>query len=184
MRKAKTILIVLSIQLLIAVSLSLINPISDYIVRIKGSEYTFATEYVEHYGDFTDFVEIQCPIKHGFDKELTYDYYDKQYAIIETDENGLSYISELSDNPPEKGDWLGTEKDHFTHFTWYSQKIDYELYEKKAEELFVDFDWKSKRLSDGYEMTVNVSIYKGKAVLNEIRVNGIEIEEFLNRAEA
>ena len=46
-------------------------------------------------------------------------------AIIETDENGLSYISALTDNPPESGDWLGTERDSFHHYNWYNKRIDY-----------------------------------------------------------
>ncbi len=179
MRKVKPIIIVLSIQLLIAVSLSLINPISDYIVRSKGTEYTFATEGAEIYGDYTTFIELQCPIKHSFDKDLT-NYYDKQYAIIETDENGHSYISVLSDNPPEKGDWLGTEKDSFHHFNWYNKKLDYNLY-RMAEESTDFLAAKLTGMSDEYEITVSVFVYEGKAVLNEIQVNGVEIEDFLNR---
>ena len=182
MRKAKPILIVLSVQLLIAVSLALINPVSDYIVRTKGTEYTFATEAAGIYGDYEDFVEIQCPIKHSFDKEQAYDYYDKQYAIIETDENGLSYISALTDNPPESGDWLGTERDSFHHYNWYNKRIDYNLY--RIAEGSTDFlAAKISGLSDEYEITVSVFVYKGKAVVNEIMVNGVEIEEFLNKLE-
>lgn len=179
MRKAKPILIVLSVQFLIAVSLALVNPISDCVVRTKGTEYTFATEAAEIYGDYEDFVEIQCPIKHSFDKEQAYDYYDKQYAIIETDENGLSYISALSDNPPESGDWLGTEKDSFHHYNWYYQNIDYNLY-RIAEESADFLAAKISGVSDEYEITVSVFVYKGKAVFNEILVNGVEIEEFLS----
>ena len=51
MRKAKPILAVLSVQLLIAVLLTLVNPVGEYIVRTKRTEYTFATEAVEIYGD-------------------------------------------------------------------------------------------------------------------------------------
>ncbi|MBQ8782816.1 MAG: hypothetical protein IJZ57_03490 [Clostridia bacterium] len=179
MRKAKPIIIVLSIQLLIAVSLALVNPISDYIVRTKGTEYTFAIEGAEIYGDYTTFVELQCPLKLGFDKDLD-NYYDRQYAIIETDESGLSYISALSDNPPEKGDWLGTPKDSFHHFSWYNKKLDYEIY-REAEESTDFFAAKLTGVSDEYEITVSVFVYKGKAVLNEIQVNGVEIEDFLNK---
>lgn len=178
MRKAKVILIVISIQLLVAVSLALINPVGDYIVRTKGTEYIFLTEGVEIYGDYTTFMELQCPIKMEFDKDRN-DYYDKQYAIIKTDKNGLSCISELSDNPPPKGDWLGTAKNDFHHFCWYSQKIDYNLF-SKAEEIVAYSDEKMWHVSDEYEITLNVSVYKGKAVMNEIQINGVEIEEFLN----
>ena len=177
MRKAKPILAVLSVQLLIAVLLTLVNPVGEYIVRTKGTEYTFATEAVEIYGDYEDYVEIQCPIKHSFDKNQAYDYYDRQYAIIEADENGLSYIAALSDNPPESGVWLGTEKDSFHQFNRYYKRIDYNLY-KKAEESADFFDTKVSGFSDEYETTVSVYVYKGKAVLNEIRVNGVEIQEF------
>ncbi len=179
MRKAKSVIILISIQFLIAIALTLINPVSDYIVRTKGTEYIFLTDSVELYGDFSDYVELSCSIKIGFDKELVYDYYAKQYAIIETDENGLSYISGVSDNQPREGAWLGNKTDSFHHFTWHSKTIDYDLF-SKAEEIAAYSDEKMWHISDEYEITLNISVYKGKAVLNKILIDGIEVEEFLN----
>lgn len=181
MRKSKPVIILLSIQLLIAVTFALINPINDFIIRTKGTEYTFATQEAALYGDFTDFVEIQCHIKYGFDYDR-FEYYPEQYAIIETDENGISNISALSDVKPENKDWLGTEKKPFGFYNWYTQKLDYELYEKGVKNTSF-FDRSSLTFSDEYDITVNVSVYKGKAVFNEILVDGVEIEKFIENTE-
>ena len=40
--------------------------------------------------------------------------------------------------------------------------------------LFYDYEF-----TDKHEVMVNVSVYKGRAVLNAILVDGVEIEEFL-----
>ena len=180
MRKSKPVIILLSIQLLVAVTFALVNPINDFIIRTKGTEYTFKTQEAALYGDFTDFVEIQCHIKYGFDYDR-FEYYPEQYAIIETDENGFAYISDLSDVQPESGDWLGTEKYRFEYYNWYCKELDYRLY-KLGIENTTFFDRKHLNFSDEYEITVNVSVYKGKTVLNEILVDRVEIEEFLENS--
>lgn len=176
MRKSKPVIILLSIQLVIALSLALINPVSDYVIRRKGTEYTFSVEEAWLTGDFVNYVEANCYIEFRFDFDR-FEYHPENYAIIETDENGISYISKLSEIPPENGNWLGTEEKEFDWFCCYSSnKLDYSLIENafKNIDLFEDFSF-----SDSYEITVKVSVYKGKAVLNSFLVDGVEIEEFL-----
>lgn len=176
MRKSRSVIILLSIQLIIALSLALINPVSDYVIRRKGTEYTFAVEEAWLTGDFVSYVEANCYIefRFGYDR---FEYHPENYAIIETDKNGISYISKLSGIPPENGDWLGTEEKPFDWFCCYSSdKLDYGPFKNafKNIDLFEDFNF-----SDNYEITVKVSVYKGKAVLNTFLVDGIKIEEFL-----
>ena len=95
MRKLKPVVILLSIQLVIALSLTLINPVSDYVIRRKGTEYTFAVEEAWLTGDFVSYVEANCYIEFRFVYDR-FEYHPENYAIIETDENGISYISSLS----------------------------------------------------------------------------------------
>lgn len=178
MRKAKPVVILLAIHIFVALSISLFNPIKDAIIRAKGTEYTFATQETYLTGDFTEYINAECHIKYGFDYDR-FEYYPEHCAIIKTDENGLAYISELSFYPPESGDYIGTEKHPFAWFNFYSKELDFELYEKacSSSSLFGGFDF--NHLGE-YEITVNVSVYKGETVLNAILVDGVEIEEFIN----
>lgn len=174
MRKSKPVITLLSIQLVLAVALALVNPVNDYIIRTKGTEYTFAVHESWLTGDFVNYVEANCYLDFGFDFDR-FDYHSEPYAVISTDKNGLSYISELSETPPENGDWVGTEEEPFDYVCYYSSdKIDYELIENTDL-----FDSNSFDFSDKYEITVRVSVYKGKTVLNAFLVNGVEIGEFL-----
>lgn len=176
MRKPKPVVILLSVQLIFAIALAFVNPVKDYLIRKNGTEYTFATQEAFLTGNFIDSVTAECHIKYGFDYDR-FEFYPQPYAIIETDENGLAYISALSDTPPESGDWLGTEKNHFYCFNFYSKELDFNLYENalKNTDLFDE----SFEFSDKYEITVNISVYKGETVLNAILINGVEIGEFL-----
>lgn len=180
MRKLKPVVILLSIQLVIALSLTLINPVSDYVIRRKGTEYTFAVEEAWLTGDFVSYVEANCYIEFRFVYDR-FEYHPENYAIIETDENGISYISSLSGTPPENGDWLGTEEKPFDWYCCYSSdKSDYEAFKKafKNTDSFENFNF-----SDNYEITVKVSVYKGRAVLDSFLVNGVEIEKFIENTE-
>lgn len=178
MRKAKPVIVLLAIQLFVALAIALFNPVKDAIIRAKGTEYTFATQETFLTGDFTEYVNTDCHIKYGFNYDR-FGYSPEEYAVIKTDENGLAYISELSFFPPENGDYLGTENKPHTWFSFYSKELDFELYEKacSSSSLFSGMEF---NLSQEYEITVNVSVYKGEAVMNAILVNGVEIEEFIN----
>ena len=90
--------------------------------------------------------------------------------------NGISYISSLSETKPECGDWLGTEEKSFDYFCYFaSEKLDYD----SVESAFDINPVSDSELSEKYDITVSVSVYKGRAVLDKFLVNGTEIEEFL-----
>ena len=118
MRKSKPVLILLSIQLMLVILLAMINPVTNLVVRTFGTEHTFETSEVLYFGDFIDEVRFCCYIKYGFNYSR-FDYmYDQpeRYAVIDTDENGMSYVSALSREKPESGEWLGTSKEPYA---WY-----------------------------------------------------------------
>ena len=175
MRKSKPVIILLSVQLIIALSLALINPVCDYIVRKKGTEFTFSVYNAWFTGDFVNYLEANCYIDFRFDFDR-HDYHPEKYAVISTDENGISYISSLSETKPECGDWLGTEEKSFDYFCYFaSEKLDYD----SVESAFDINPVSDSELSEKYDITVSVSVYKGRAVLDKFLVNGTEIGEFL-----
>ena len=179
MRKSKPVIILLAIQLIIALSLAFINPVCDFIVRKKGTEHTFSVDDAWFTGDFVNYLEANCYIDFRFNFDR-HNFHPENYAVIATDENGISYISALSETKPENGDWLGTEDKDFGYFCYFSsEKLDYDLIEAAFDINPVsDFE-----LSEKYDITVSVSVYKGRAVLNKFLVNGIEIEDFINNTE-
>lgn len=180
MRKIRPVAILLAIQLIIAVSLALINPINDYIIRKKGTEYTFATQGAYLTGDFSSYIVINCMLKFGFDYNR-FGYYPEEYGIIDTDENSLAYISELSHTKPEGKDYLGSDKKSYAyllHFTSDEIKLDLIGFETKDVDSLSD---KDLSFLDDHEVTVNVSVYKGDAVVNEFYIDGIEAEEYLQK---
>lgn len=173
MRKSKPVIILLSIQLAIALILALINPASDFIVRKKGTEHVFALGHTYLTGDFVNFMQANAGIKVTYEVDRFGNHPQKNYAIITTDENGVSYISSLSDEKPESGEWLGTEaKSYDYYYVFTSDKIDCELIENN-QDLFYEFDF-----SDKYEITAKAYVYKGRAVLDSFLVDGVELEDF------
>ena len=180
MRKSKPVIILLAIQLIIALSLAFINPVCDFIVQKKGTEYTFSVDDAWFTGDFVNTLEANCYLDFRFDFDR-HDFHPETHAVIATDENGISYISALSETKPESGDWLGTEEKAFDYYCYFSsEKLDYDLVEAAFfnTDLLSDFE-----LTENYDITVSVSVYKGRAVLNKFLVNGIEIEDFINNTE-
>ena len=177
MCKSKPVIIFLSIQLIIAVSLALINPAKDFIIRQKGTEYTFSVDDAWFTGDFTEYVEANCFLDFRFDFNR-FDYYTESYGIIETDENGVSYIASLSHTAPESGNYLGTEEKYFGHWGYYSsERIDCSIAEKKLGYPAWSEDY---NFFADHEITVRISVYKGETVLNAFLVDGVEIEEYMN----
>lgn len=176
MRNSRSVAILLAIQLVIAVSLALINPISDYVIRKYGTEYIFATKNAYLTGDFSEYVNITCELKYDFNDS---DY--AEYAIIDTDENSLAYISETSDTKPEGKDYLnmdGYAIGYVSYFTSDDVKLD--LIDIETRELIADYLFEDNLdFLDGHEVTVSISVYKGKAVANEFYVDGITAEEYI-----
>lgn len=181
MRKSKPVLILLSIQLILVILLAMINPVTNLVVRTFGTEHTFETSEVLYFGDFIDEVRFCCYIKYGFDYSR-FDYmYDQpeRYAVIDTDENGMSYVSALSREKPESGEWLGTSKEPYAWYDSFKKTVDAELFQKVFDANPPVFDGETLEVNPEYKFTVKAHVYKGIAVFDEMRINGVEVEEFL-----
>ena len=180
MRKFRPVAILLAIQFIIAIALALVNPATDYIIRKYGTEYTFATQNAYLTGDFSEYVNITCKLKYGFD-DIDFAGIKNVYAIIDTDENSIAYISELSGKKPEDKDYL--DVDGFAVETvsyYYSKDIKLDLINTETQEIIMDSLLEGKiNLLDGHEVTVSISVFKGKAVANEFYIDGITAEEYI-----
>ncbi len=181
MRKFRLVAILLLIQIVIAVSLALINPITDYVVRRYGTEYIFATQDAYLTGDFSEYVSITCKLEYGF-YEGEYEAVQAEYAIIDTDENSLAYISDVSDTKPEDKDYINMEGFAIGAVSYYSSdEIKLNIISSETKEIITDilFEDKLDTFFDVHEVTVSISVYKGKAVTNELYVDGITAEEYI-----
>lgn len=181
MRKSKPVIILLSIQLIFSVAVALINPVTNLIVRTFGTEHIFETSEVLYYGNLDDETIINCRIKYGFEYDrFEYVYgVSERYAVIGTDENGLSYISSLSHSKPESGDYLGTGKYTYPWYDNFEKAVDSNLFKKVFSINPPMFHDEDLTLHPDYKFTVKVHIYKGTAILDEVYVNGVELDEFL-----
>lgn len=181
MRKFRPVAILLVIHIVIAVSLALINPISEYIIRKHGTEYTFATQEAYLCGNFSEYVNISCRLKYGFN-EAVYGDIQAEYAIIDTDENSIACISEISDTKPETKDWLDMDGYSVGYISYYnSDELKLDLFSTETQEIITDalFNDKIDSFFDGHEVTVSLSVYKGQSIVNEFYVDGIKAEDFI-----
>lgn len=180
MRKFRPVAILLAIQLVIAFALALINPVSDHIIRKYGTEYIFATQKAYLTGDFSEYVQLTCVLKYGSDI-FRFANAQRVCATIDTDENSLAYISEVSGKKPESKDYLDVKGYSVETVSYYtSDKIKLDLISTETKEIIADSLWEDdKNLLDGHEVTVSISVYKGKAVANEFYIDGIEAEEYI-----
>lgn len=181
MRKSRPVVILLSIQLAFTVVIALINPLTNLIIRTFGTEHTFETSEVLYFGNAEDDLIFYCHIKYGFDyNRFEYEYgISERYAVIDTDENGISYVSSLSHEKPESGVYLGSLKHTYP---WYDN------FEKAVNPKYSDvifnsdppvFDGETLEVNPEYKFTVKAHIFRGMSVLDEIYVNGVELEKFL-----
>ncbi len=180
MRKFRPVAILLSIQFIIAVSLALINPITDYVVRKYGTEYTFATKEAYLTGDFSEYVAIISKLKYDFN-ESEYEDVQAEYAIIDTAENSLAYISDVSNTKPKEKNYINMDGFAIGAVAYYtSDEIKLDSISPEARKIITDvfFEDKFNSFFDGHEVTVSISVYKGRAVANTFYVDGIESEEY------
>ncbi len=179
MRKRLPVIILLAVQLIFIFSLAAYNPVRDMLIRIKGTEYIFEVTDLQYYGNFKDDMLLYCNIKTEFDGYYEFITINGKYGIINTNENGLSYLSEVTNDKPQADNYIKSENDEIFYFTDPHQKIDYDIFvlgETTEPPLFI----REKLItSDEYRITASVYVYNGNILLNKIFVNGTEIEEFL-----
>lgn len=177
MRKRLPVIIMVFIHLLLVIGLAILNPVEDYIIKKNGTLHTFKVEECWLYGDFTDFAGFNCLI------DRATDYENGTYATLATDENGISYISEIGFTH-QGNDYIKTDMntDYSPEFYFCSlhYKTDAEYYRKGVNLSPPLIDDNKMALTDSYDVTVKAWVYKGKVRTEKLYVNGVPLEEFLD----
>ncbi len=173
MRKAKPVIVFLTIQLVIVIALSLINPVEKSIIRSKGELLTFDLPYVNVY---TMTLEGDIEI---YDYDLPEEGLPAYYGVVKTDDNGFSYIRDISTEKPDtncyiKGDYLSD----FCIVYDVSDELNRKINESEHNLIDDDFN-----ISREYVCTARAYVYKGKILVKDFLVDGVKIEEFLNSGE-
>ncbi len=177
MRKKLPIIILIAIQLAFALSLTAIRPVTEWLIANKGEEFIFEVEGISaDYDEWAGTAYIYAPIK-----GTTPPYRDNsKYAIIETNENGLSAVTGFSQKKPKDKTYLKAKYDFFTEkLEIYNGEIPQELYF----EMFSYYGGEYVVTAENLEFTVKATVYKGEIRMHGILVNGIPIEEYIKQHE-
>ncbi len=173
MRKRLSVIILVIFQLLLVVGLAVLNPVENYLIRTHGTLHTFRVESSYIYGDFNEFVGFSCAIDRATDGE------EGKYATIATDENGISYISEIG-YKPKSVDYLKNRMDtKYFYFSNFRYEINAEYYNRGLlldTPLFNDY---IMSFTDNYDITVKAWVHEGKAFTEGIYVDGEKLEDFI-----
>lgn len=170
MRKSKPVIILVAIQLAFLLIMTLIPYVTDVTVKSYGDVYTFEIQETYLYGGDEIFLDCNLKIPSDFS-----DFFAKRYASVETNENGISYLSEFSDEKPN-GIYIGNRshsKNNFVHFN-YELPSDSTF---KNNTVFFPDGWMFTNDS-AYTVTADVYIFKGYLLPKNLYINGIPIEEF------
>lgn len=175
MRKKLPILILIAIQLIFALSLTAIRPVKEWLIENKGEEFIFEVAGVSaDYDEWANTAYIYAPIK-----GTTPPYRDgSKYAIIETNEKGLSAVTGFSEKKPKNKPYLKAKYDFFTEkIEIFNGEIPQELYY----EMFTYYGGEYVVTADGFDFTIKATVYKGEIRMHGILVNGIPIEEYIEQ---
>ncbi len=183
MRKLKPVLILLVIQLVIAITLPLIKPVSDLVIRTWGEEYIIDISHSDSFVIYgVDEPRLVGRICYNPDYDIYYNFDNCNYAVIEPDENGLYRISELVKKKPEGKSYLGgINPGGYMRYIRYEQALSQELIDADSNSenpLFNSYSDK-EQINPDYKITARIFIFKGKARLDTFLVDGVEIEKFL-----
>lgn len=175
MRKKLPILILIAIQLIFALSLTAIRPVKEWLIENKGEEFIFEVEGVSaHYDEWAGTAYICAPVK-----GTTPPYSEGcRYGIIETKENGKSFISNVSENKPKDKPYIKSKYDFLSEKTEvFNGEIPQDLYF----EMFSYYGREYVVTADGFDFTIKATVYKGEIRMHGILVNGIPIEEYIEQ---
>ncbi len=181
MRKRRPVIILLCIQLVFTLILASTETSKNLIIRNFGTEYTFAVEHLAYYGNFKDNMELHCEIESEIPDIYNHALINGRYGIIETDENGLSYLSVITDKKPEDNNYIKSKGDAIFYFDTPHTDIHYEIFklgETTDPPLFIRHNLTT---STEYEITASAYVFRGQIRLKEIYVDGVELIDFLTR---
>lgn len=184
MIKKFSVLILSAVQILFCISLTAIEPTKDWLIENKGTVYNLKVSSVSYSGDIDWGAHFSCAIDCDWHSVYEYEYYavaEGEYAVIETDENGISHLSYRTDRKPKSGNYI---KGYFPtrHLGWSTDIVPTEEVRETLSELgiYLRYDWSTYREYEGsHDITYNVKVYKGLYRFEGLSVDGVPIEEVI-----
>lgn len=186
MLKKFSVLILAVIQIAFCISLTAIEPTKEWLIENKGTVYHLRVNSVsfENYSDrgINIISCIECDWSNIYD-----DAYNQvlrgEYAVIETDENCISHLSTRTDRKPKGKNYV---KGYFRtrHLGWYIDSEVTEAVKEKLYELGINqkLYWDTYHEYEGtHNITYDVKIYKGMYHIVGMSIDGVAIEEFIQK---
>ncbi len=175
MRKKLPIIILISIQLIFALSLTAIRPVTEWLITNKGETFIFETDNISaDYDKYAGTAFIYAPIK-----GTSPPYRDgSKYAVIETSESGTSAVTGFSQKKPKDKPYIKSKHDFFSEKAEiYNGDFSQELFF----EMFSYYGGPSVVTAENLNFTIKAIVYKGEIRMHGILVNGIPIEEYIKK---
>lgn len=184
MLKKFSVLILAAIQILFCIVLTAVEPTKEWLIENKGTVYNLRVSYISYSNDIDWETHFSCCVECDWHSAYDYEYYsisEGEYAVIETDENGISHLSYCTDRKPKTENYIEGPFS-IRHLGWYVEVIPTEdvretLY---ALGIYPHYDWSTyQEYEGGHDITYNVKVYKGLYRFEGLSVDGVPIEEII-----
>ena len=185
MLKKFSVLILVVIQILFCVSLTAIEPTKEWLIENKGTVYHLKVNSVsfENYSDrgMNIISCIECDWSNIYD-DVHYQVLQGDYAITETDANGVSHLSARTNKKPKEENYV---KGYFPtrHLGWYIDADVTEAVKEKLNNLGINqkYSWETYHEYVGtHDITYDVKVYKGMYRIVGMSIDGVAIEDVLS----
>ena len=185
MIKKFSVLILAAIQIIFCIALTAVNPIEEWLIENKGTVYNLKVSAVSFSHDIDWCTNFVCCIEcdwNSVDDYVFYNVTDGEYAVIETDENGISHLAYRTDRKPKNSNYI---KGYFPirHRGWSVEILPTEEVKEKLYGLGINpnNDWSPYQKYEGtHNITYDVKVYKGFYRVEGLSVDGIPIEEVIS----
>lgn len=185
MLKKFSVLILAAVQILFCIGLTLYRPVEEWLIENKGTVYNLKVSSVSFSDEIDWCTELTCCIECDWSSIDDYEYHNVikgEYAVIETDENGISHLAYRTDKKPKSGNYI---KGYFwiRHRGWSVEILPTEEVKQKLYKLdiYPSYEWSPYRKYEGsHEITYDIRVYKGLYRVEGLSIDGIPIEEVLS----
>ncbi len=186
MLKKFSVLILAVIQIVFCISLTAIEPTKEWLIENKGTVYHLKVNSVSFsiYSDsgINFYSCIECDWSNIYD-DVYYQVLKSEYAIIETDANGISHLSARTNKKPKEENYV---KGYFPtrNLAWCVDTEVTEVVKEKLNNLGINQNhyWDTYHEYEGtHNITYDVKIYKGMYQIVGMSIDGVAIEEFIQK---
>lgn len=185
MFKKFSVLILAVIQVVFCIGITAVKPAENRLIENFGKDYYLEVDSIKYTDDWGpihfDFY-LKCDWRIPRDYINYLNIFEGEYGILETDENGISHLSEYSLSKPKKADYI---KGAFRLGGGWStdlmptEKITDILSELKIP--YLNLADPIPEYSNEHIITLKVRIYKGLYQIKGLCVDGVPIENILEK---